>query len=104
MTIDYWKKPAIGAEVTDEDTINAALVELPDDWFEILKQAATQKGHLALEEMDKASMVRQLLNGDPNSAKGFPGMIKERLTRNASENSLSDYGLRPRLRRYTSTR
>ena len=102
LLLDYWKKPAIDADEADVDVINACEAELPDDWFEILKQSATQKGHLDLQEADKAQAVRQILNGDPNNQKGWPGMIKERLNRNASENSLSNYGMRPRIRRYTS--
>jgi len=104
ILIDYWKKPALDADEDDVDAINACEAELPDDWFEILKQSATQKGHLDLQEADKAGAVRQLLNGDPHSQNGWPGMIKERLNRNASENSLGNFGMRPRIRRYTSGR
>ncbi len=100
----YWQKPQIAADESDVDVINSTEVQLPDDWFEVFKQATIQKGHAALEEYDKAGAVRQLLNGDPNSSKGFPGMIKERLTRDASENVMANYGLRPRVRRYTRGR
>lgn len=103
LILDYWKKPAIGADETVVATINACEIELPDDWFEILIQSATQKAHNDLQEADKAMAVRQLLNGDPGNSKAFPGMIKEHMTRDASENVLSNYGLRPRIRRYTST-
>lgn len=102
LYIDYWQKPVV--DETDSDTIDATSIQLPDDWFEILVQAATQKGHSDLQEKDKAMALRQLLNGDPDSSKGFPGMIKERLTRNAAESSMSNYGMRPRIRRYTSGR
>jgi len=102
ILIDYWKKPALAADEADVSVINACEAELPDDWFEILKQSATQKGHLDLQEADKAMAVRQTLNGDPHSQNGWPGMIKERLNRNASENSLGNFGMRPRIRRYTS--
>jgi hypothetical protein len=103
IEIDYWQKPNITATETDSATINSTEVLLPEDWFEILVTSATQKGHLGLEELDKAQTVRALLNGDPNSAKGWPGMIKERLNRNAAENGISEYGVRPRIRRYTSS-
>jgi len=104
LIIDYWQTPNIAPDESDTGIINDTETQLPADWFEILKQSATQKGHNDLQEADKAQAVRQMLNGDSNSSKGWPGMIKERLNRNASENSLSDYGLRPRVRRYTSTK
>lgn len=104
FTMDYWQKPNINADETVIATINSTEVMLPDDWFEVLEQMATQKGHVALEEFDKASAVRQILNGDPDSSKGWPGMIKERTNRVASENVISNFGLRPRIRRYTSGR
>lgn len=104
IEIDFWALPNITAEENDTSTIEETPALLPEDWFEILVVSATQKGHVGLEELDKASGLRQQLNGDPNSSKGWPGMIKERLNRTAAENGISDYGVRPRIRPYTSGR
>lgn len=100
-TIDYWRKPDI--DETSSTTINQTEIELPDDWIEVFLQLAKQKAHNDLTEMDKAQATHQLLFGDPNSSKGFPGMIKERLNRNAAENAVSSYGMRPRVRPYGRT-
>lgn len=100
---DYWLKPQIDIE-DSESTKNAVDVLLPLDWNEILIASAVEKGHLELVERDKAMEVHQLIHGDPHPTKGFPGMLKERLNRNAMENASSEYGMRPRIRRYTSGR
>lgn len=100
--LDYWKKPTV--DLTSISTINSTAIELPDDWLDILVYLATEKGHAELQETDKAQAVHQLVHGDPNPSKGFPGMIREHTNRNAKENGISDYGLRPRIRRYTSGR
>lgn len=102
--LDFWKKIDLAANEAVIATINSTEVELPDDWFEILTQSATEKAHRDLQESDKAMAIHSQLFGDPNSVRKTPGVIKERLTRNAAENVLSDYGMRPRMRRFTSGR
>lgn len=99
--LDYWKKPALDPDEVDVTTINECLVELPDDWFEILVRLAAQKGYSDLQEQDKSMAEHQLVFGDPGQQGKAPGMIKERMTRNAAENGVSNYGIRPRIRRYT---
>lgn len=102
LTIDYWVMPTIVE--TSATTINATLIKLPQDWFDILTYLAAEKGHQELQEMDKSEQVHQLIFGDPNPSKGRPGMIKERINRNAAENSISNFGIRPRVRPYGSSR
>src|SRR5262245_38016293 len=99
---DYWKKPNI--DETSNETIQATHIELPDDWFEVLVYDAVERAHQSLQEFDKAQAVHTQLHGDPNPSKGFPGMIREKQTRDSSENVLSDYGMRPRVRRFGSVR
>lgn len=100
LLVDYWRVPTI--DETDTASMNTTEVELPDDWFEILVFSAAERGHAKLQEADKAQAVHMTLHGDPNPQKGWPGILKERTNRNAAENAISDYGLRPRIRRYTS--
>lgn len=99
-TIDYWRKPTI--DQTSSTTLDTTQVELPDDWIEIFTKAAVMRGHMGLTEFDKAVQVRTLLHGDPNPQVGWPGLIAERNTRDSSEKAVSDFGMRPRLRRYGS--
>ena len=98
MVIDFWIKPEV--DTTSTVTINATEVLLPDDWYDVLIMGATERGHHELQETDKAQATHQILFGDPNPSKGFPGWIKEKLNRGAAENAVSDYGIRPRVRSY----
>ncbi len=100
ILLDFWRKPDFGDET--EATVNAVLVELPDDWIEILKLSATERGHAGLIEFDKSQAIHQVLHGDPDPNKGNPGLLKQHGSRNNAENQISDYGFRPRIRRYTS--
>lgn len=102
MTIDYWVMPTI--VTTSTATINATQIQLPQDWLDIFTYLATEKGHQELQEMDKSQQVHQLIFGDPNPSKGFPGMIKERINRYGAQNAVSNYGIRPRIRPFGSVR
>lgn len=102
LLIDFWEKPQI--DETDSDTLKATEIKLPDDWLEIHLYATLERAHKGLNEFDKAAAVHQTLHGDPNPQKGFPGLYRERTIRNTAENPVSDYGMRPRIRPYGSTR
>lgn len=101
IQLDWWKKCELAADETTYATIIATPVELPDDWFQILVQLATENGHRGLVELDKAEALHTQLFGDPKN-KEYPGVIKQRMTRDAAESPISDYGMRPRIRRYCS--
>jgi len=73
---------------------------VPDDWLEIIDYAAQMRGHIDLAEADKANAIRVLLYGNPKKPE-YPGLIKQRLTRIQAEYENANYGLRPRIRRYT---
>ena len=76
------------------------MINLPDDWLEILDYEAQMRGFIDLQEPDKAAGVRQLLYGNPKKP-GMPGLIKQRLTRIQAEYENANYGIRPRKQRYT---
>lgn len=95
---DYWQLPQIDP-TNSLDTI----VLTPLDWNEIITYMATMRGHLSLLERDKAAEIHTLLYGDPKNV-DEPGLIKKKLLIHAAENYDSDYGIRPRVRPYTSKR
>ena len=97
-----WKKPTI------EDTLADTLLEVPDDWLEILDYAATIRGHTDLLERDKAGELHAILHGgsytnSDGTVRRFPGIIKQRLLRRQAEHVDSEYAIRPLIRRYTSS-
>lgn len=94
---DYWQQPQI---TTDQISTN---ILLPQDWIEILKLSATLRGHIGLFERDKAGELRQLLFGDPKHPEENPGLIKQKLLQRTAENVDSEFSIRPRIRRFTST-
>jgi hypothetical protein len=98
LTVDYWELPVI-----DTDDVALTEVKLPLDWMEILVYGATERGHQSLQESDKAAATHQIVFGDPRNTDATPGLLKARINRNAAESSVSDFGFRPRIRRYTSS-
>lgn len=100
ITRRFWKKPMV--DQTTINTINNTTLLLPDNWLEVLDYAAALRGFVELEENSKAGELRMLLYGDPKHPADNPGLIKQRLTRIQTENMNSDYGMRMRIRNYTS--
>lgn len=98
MTIDYWRKVQV-----DSEDINGTVIEVPDDWIEIVDYAAQIRGYIDLQQPDRAGAIRTLLYGNPKFP-DKPGLIKQRLTRIQSEYAGASYGVRPRLVRYTCVR
>lgn len=96
LIINYWQKVVPNA--TD---VNDTLIMVPDDWLEIVEYAAQERGWIDLQEFDKANAIHQLLWGDPNSRGKNPGLVKKRLTRIQAEYENANYGMRPRLTRYS---
>jgi len=92
---DYWRKP-----IPNAIDINNTLLELPDDWIEIVDYGAQMRGWIDLLEFDKAANLRTMLWGDPDPTKKNPGLIKTKLTRIQAEYLNADYGFRPKLTRY----
>ncbi len=98
LTIRYWQKVVI-----DPTNINNTVINVPDDWLEIIDYEAQMRGYMDLQEFDKAGAIRQLLYGNPKKP-GMPGLIKQRLTRIQAEFENANYGLRPRKSRYSFSR
>lgn len=104
LIIDYWQIPQMAVAADGSEDLPNTVVNVPSDWLEIVVFEAAKRGHTKLQEYDKAQAVHQITHGDPNSQLGFPGLIKEKLTRKGAENGVSDFGLRPRVRPYGSSR
>lgn len=102
VIVDYWVKVNVDINA-DVNTLNETEILLPDDWIEIVDYEAQMRGFMGLLEFDKANAIRMLLHGDPKKPKE-PGLIKQRLTRIQAEYENADYGLRPRMVRYTHVR
>lgn len=98
LVVRYWQRVVLSNPVNDTQIL------IGDDWQEILDYAAQLRGYIDLQELDKASAVRTLLYGDPRNIKRNPGLIKVRMTRIQAEYENANYGLRPRIRRYTYVR
>jgi hypothetical protein len=92
---DWWRRPQ-----PDQTDINNTLIELPDDWIEIVDYGAQMRGWIDPQEFDKAAGLRTMLWGDPDPTKKNPGLIKTKLTRIQAEYMNADYGFRPKLTRY----
>jgi hypothetical protein len=103
LTIRYWLKVTLDPTAA-VGVINATVINLPDDWLEIVDYGSQMRGYMDLQEPDKAMAIRTLLYGDPGNRKKNPGIIKQRLTRIQAEYMDSNYGVRPRLTRYTYVR
>jgi hypothetical protein len=95
LIVDFWRKV-----IPDPEDINNTLIEVPDDWLEIVEYAAQERGWIDLQEYEKANAVHVFLWGDPKMGKKNPGLVKQRLTRIQAEYENANYGMRPRLARY----
>lgn len=92
LIIDYWQKPVLSDPVEDTPIL------LPDDWLEILDNAAALRGYPGLLEFDKMQAIRQYLFGytDPETNHKTPGIIHSRMTRRQAQAPAYDYGLQPK--------
>jgi hypothetical protein len=96
----FWIKPVV--DFTSTTTINATTLLVPDDWLEVVDYTAAIRGFDELQNQQKGQETRVILFGDPKHPEQ-PGLIKQRLQQIESENMNSDYGMRMKLRPYTST-
>lgn len=103
ITVRYWQKVTLAVAADGTTDINSTVLNVPDDWLEIIDYEAQMRGYMDLQEFDKAGAIRTLLYGNPRKP-GMPGLIKQRLTRIQAESENADYGLRPRKSRYTNCR
>jgi hypothetical protein len=84
----------------------ATVIQLPDDWVDILKWSVIMRGHTALLERDKAQAIQTLLFGgyDPALGRRVPGMIRQRIaSRDQVDIEDVEFGLQPQIRRYSNT-
>ena len=100
LIIRYWQLVTLDPSAPTA-VINATPIKLPDDWLEIVDYGAQMRGYIDLQEADRANAIHVLLYGDPGNRKKNPGLIKQRLTRIQPEYEDANYGMRPRLTRYT---
>jgi hypothetical protein len=100
-----WLKPRIALD-GNNNTDNNTEILLPDDWMEILDYSSALRGHTELLERDKAGEILQLLHGseDPRKGRRIVGLIEQKLLQRQAESQYDDWGMRPRIRRYTSPR
>lgn len=97
---DIQVKPTFAASIAGTN------IFLPDDWIDILKWSTCLRGHTALVERDKAGEIQTLLFGgyDPILGRRVPGMIRQRISaRDQTDIEATEYGMQPRIRRYTNT-
>jgi hypothetical protein len=97
---DIQVKPTFAA------TIAATVIQLPDDWIEVLKAFTKLKGHSALVENDKAGAAQTYLFGgyDPGIGRRVPGIIKGLIdARDKLDIEDTEYGLQPLVRRFTNS-
>ena len=93
---DYWQLPQISTPVATTP------LNVPLDWIEIVDLGALMRGFRALLERDKARELQELLYGFKTpSGKMVPGYITYRQTQQQAGSEWENYGLQPRLRRYT---
>lgn len=98
MVWDGILKPVITANVVD------TIINLPDDWLEILEYSAAIRGHSELLENDKLRAKMELLFGfKTDTGKQVPGLVTNRQTRRQAQASMMDYGLQPRNTRRSYT-
>ena len=87
-----WRRPHL------DTVVNDTVIELPDDWLEIVGYSAAIRGFTDLLEADKAAAIMQLLHGVTNpktGAKLTPGLIAQKLLRKTVESEDSDYPIAP---------
>lgn len=91
----FWRKPTI------ETVVETTELLVPDDWLEVLVLAAVARGHIALNERDKANQIQTLLHGDPAHQQENPGLIKTKLRRQQAEAGYDGWATKPKIRAYT---
>lgn len=77
------------------------VILLSQNWFEILKLSAAQKGFLELEEYEKADSIGRLLRGDPDDPKKSPGMLYGRKLQREREAWRTEQRLAPMIHNYS---
>lgn len=89
---DVWLKPVITGNIVD------TVLNVPDDWLEIIDYAAALRGHVDLLEEDRAVAKARYLYGFTNMTTGkkVPGIIQQRLTQRQANAPSQDYGLQPK--------
>lgn len=104
--IDFWTKPVqlVGVDSvappyvhSGSGDIGATLLQVPDDWLEIIDMGAMLRGYASLGEREKAQELQQLLFGFtvPTSGKMVPGLIAQMWTRRQAEAPGMDYNIQP---------
>lgn len=114
---DLWLKPA---QIVGQDDptanppyvsqgsadIGSTVIQVPDDWLEVVDLGAALRGHISLLEREKAQEIQQLLFGFtvPTSGKFTPGLIATMYNRRQAQAPAMDYNIQPRQakRSYTS--
>lgn len=98
-TLDGWQNPIIGTPIQETQNL------LPLDWHEALVFAATLRGHVDLQEEDKAMKIQSFLNGftDP-TGKYTPGLLGNLQSRLQISARFKDWGLQPAGTTQTYTR
>jgi len=92
-TLDYWQKPQISNVAGD---LGATVINVPDDWLEIVDYGAMMRGHAELQEAEKAQVLQNLLYGITlPTGKAVPGLIAARMTRKQAQSPSMDYGIQP---------
>lgn len=97
---DIVVKPTYGASIA------ATTMILPDDWLGVFRSLVKLKGHTKLLEPDKAQAEQTYLFGgyDPGLGRRTPGVIKQLVApRDQLDQEDVEFGLQPRLRRYSNT-
>lgn len=97
--LDVWLNPIIDTQISNTENL------LPLDWVEALEYSATVRGHINLQEDDKARSVQSLLYGftDP-SGKYTPGVIQNLQTRMQASAIFKDWGVQPKGKTQSYTR
>lgn len=93
MTV--WLKPQ------QADTIQDTELLVADDWLEVIDYGAMMRGHTALLERNKALEVRQILYGDPKHPADKGLIERKKLERQAGAQA-EEWGIKPRIHRYTN--
>lgn len=82
-----------------DDDLDSTPILLPREWNEVLIWAAAARGFAELQEFEKYSEIRQMLQGDPKHP-GKQGLFEAVKKRRKREAWRSEQALRPVLRAY----
>jgi hypothetical protein len=97
--MDCWMKPVITVDIL------STVLQVPDDWLEVIDYEAAVRGHVELLERDKANEIQKLLWGytDPATGQKVPGMVNRLGNRLDAQKPYMNWGLQPKYRSgYTS--